>query len=141
VQCSAGAVALAQSGRPGDPGIEDVLAITLHFVTGAVGTIGCAWTAPGTLHVHSLDVLDHRSTVTLDLGSAGYTLSGQVGADAVSGIYGSPMERSVRRFLAVATDGGDGVFCTPADALGTLRVAVACETALAQGGGVRVEPE
>jgi predicted dehydrogenase len=134
-ECSGGAVALAQAERAGDPGIEDVLAITLHFATGAVGTIGCAWTAQGSLHVHWLDVLDHRSTLSLDLGAGNDTLSGQVGHDTVSESYGSPMERSVRRFLEAAAAGDrDAVFCTPADALGTLRTAVACETALAHGG-------
>ena len=50
-----------------------------------------------------------------------------------------PIERSVVRFLeAVRDGGGPRVFCTPADAAGTLAVVIACEEALASGGTVAV---
>jgi predicted dehydrogenase len=134
VQATGGGVALAQA-QQSDSGIEDALVLTLHFACGAVGTFSGAWTADGQTHVHTVDVLERRTTLTLDFGAGGYTLRGRAGEEDVSDSYGDPMARSVRRFLEAAAAGDrDGVFCTPADALGTLKVAVACETALAGGG-------
>jgi predicted dehydrogenase len=138
VQAIGGRVALAQAQRS-DSGIEDALVLTLHFAGGAVGTFSGAWTADGQPHVHVLDVLERRTTLTLDFGAGGYTLHGRAGDAEVSDSYGSPTARSVARFLQAAAAGDrDAVFCTPADALGTLKVAVACETALTRGGEVPV---
>jgi myo-inositol 2-dehydrogenase/D-chiro-inositol 1-dehydrogenase len=138
VQAIGGRVALAQAQRS-DSGIEDALVLTLHFAGGAVGTFSGAWTADGQPHVHVLDVLERRTTLTLDFGAGGYTLRGRAGDAEVSDSYGSPTARSVARFLQAAAAGDrDAVFCTPADALGTLKVAVACETALTRGGKVPV---
>jgi myo-inositol 2-dehydrogenase/D-chiro-inositol 1-dehydrogenase len=138
VRASAGAVALAQA-TGGDPAIEDALAIVLRFAGGAIGTISVAWTADGQPHVHTLDVLDRAATLCLDLGGGGFTISGRAGARELSGSYGDPLGRSIRRFLrAAAAADRAGVFCTARDALGTLKVAIACETALADGGEVAV---
>jgi hypothetical protein len=50
-----------------------------------------------------------------------------------------PIERSVKGFVEAARDGdGSRVFCTPAEAAGTLAVVIACEEALASGGTVSV---
>jgi hypothetical protein len=50
-----------------------------------------------------------------------------------------PLQRSMARFVdAVRTGDKNGVFCTPADAAGSLAVAVACEAALISGGTVTV---
>ncbi len=138
VQATGSPVALAQAGR-GDSGIDDALVLVLHFAGGAVGTFSGAWTADGQPHVHSLDVLERSATMTLDFRSDAYTLSGRAGEEVLSGSYGSPLARSAQRFLQAAAAGDRaGVFCSPADALGTLRVAVACEAALADGGRVEV---
>jgi myo-inositol 2-dehydrogenase/D-chiro-inositol 1-dehydrogenase len=138
VEATGGSVALAQAGRAGSA-IEDALVLILHFAGGAVGTFSGAWTADGQPHVHTLDVLERRATVTLDFKGDAYTLSGRAGDQELSGSYGSPLARSVQRFLQAAAAGDrHAVFCTPADALGTLKVAVACETALAGGGRVEV---
>jgi myo-inositol 2-dehydrogenase / D-chiro-inositol 1-dehydrogenase len=135
VQASGGGVALAQA-QLADSGIEDVLVLTLHFAGGAVGTFSGAWTADDQPHVHALDVLERRTTLTLDFGTGGHSLHGRAGDTELSETYGSPIARSVARFLEAAAAGDrEGVFCTPADALGTLKVAVACETALAGGAG------
>jgi hypothetical protein len=50
-----------------------------------------------------------------------------------------PIERGVRRFFEAAAAGDKSrVFCTPADAAGSLAVVIACEEALAGGGTVGV---
>jgi hypothetical protein len=50
-----------------------------------------------------------------------------------------PLRRSVARFVdAVRAADPRLPFCTPADAYGTLAVALACERSLAHGGRVRL---
>jgi myo-inositol 2-dehydrogenase / D-chiro-inositol 1-dehydrogenase len=137
VQAAGGTVPMAQYGA-GKPAIEDALAITLEFANGAAGTISCAWTSAGQPNLHALDVLDHQASLTLRLGPDTFELSGVAAGAQVHGSYGDPMRRSVQQFLAVAGGDGKDVFCTPADALGTLKVAVACELALVGGGKVQV---
>ncbi|MGI8714524.1 MAG: Gfo/Idh/MocA family protein [Solirubrobacteraceae bacterium] len=141
VQASGATIPLAQFGAAGGTGlgIEDALAIVLHFASGAEGTISVAWTAPGQPHVHALDVLDHQATLSLRLGPGRFELHGHAGGAAIHGSYGDPMRRSVQRFLTAARRGDKtAVFCTPRDAQGTLKVAVSCEAALAGGNTVHV---
>ncbi|HXD66673.1 MAG TPA: Gfo/Idh/MocA family oxidoreductase [Solirubrobacteraceae bacterium] len=131
-------VALAQAGQPSAT-IEDALALTLEFATGAVGTIGVAWTPPDHPSVHALDVMAAQASINLRLGPGSFDLGGVAAGDALSGSYGDPMRRSVRRFLDLARGERDiAPFCTPRDALGTLAVALACERALASGERVTV---
>ena len=131
-------VALAQAGQPSAT-IEDALALTLEFATGAVGTIGVAWTPPGHPSVHALDVMAAQASIDLRLGPGSFDLGGVAAGAALSGSYGDPMRRSVRRFLDLARGERDvAPFCTPRDALGTLAVAIACERALATGDRVTV---
>ena len=131
-------VPLAQAGAP-TPAIEDGLALTLEFASGAVGMIGVAWTPKGHPPVHALDVMAPQASITLKLGPGSFDLGGVAGGAALSGSYGDSMRRSVRRFLDLARGARDvAPFCTPRDALGTLAVAVACERALATGGRVAV---
>lgn len=131
-------VALAQAGDP-SPAIEDALALTLEFATGAVGTIDVAWTPEGHPAVHALDVMAAQASIDLRLGPGSFELGGVAQGAALTGAYGDPMRRSVRRFLDLARgERGAAPFCTPRDALGTLAVAVACERALAGGDRVTV---
>ena len=131
-------VALAQAGQPSAT-IEDALALTLEFATGAVGTIGVAWTPPDHPSVHALDVMAAQASIDLRLGPGSFDLGGVAAGAALSGSYGDPMRRSVRRFLDLARGERDvAPFCTPRDALGTLAVAIACERALATGDRVTV---
>jgi predicted dehydrogenase len=131
-------VPLAQAGDP-SPAIEDALALTLEFATGAVGTIDVAWTPTGHPAVHALDVMAAQASIVLKLGPGSFDLGGVAGGVALTGSYGDPMRRSVRRFLDLVRGERDAApFCTPRDALGTLAVAVACERALAGGDRVTV---
>jgi myo-inositol 2-dehydrogenase / D-chiro-inositol 1-dehydrogenase len=131
-------VALAQAGQPSAT-IEDALALTLEFATGAVGTISVAWTPPDHPSVHALDVMAPQASIDLRLGPGSFDLGGVAAGAALSGSYGDPMRRSVRRFLDLARGQRDAApFCTPRDALGTLAVAIECERALASGHRVAV---
>jgi len=131
-------VALAQAGEP-SLAIEDALALTLEFATGAVGTIGVAWTPDDHPRVHALDVMAAQASIDLRLGPGSFQLGGVAAGAALTGSYGDPMRRSVQRFLDLARGERDAApFCTPRDALGTLAVAIACERALASGDRVTV---
>jgi myo-inositol 2-dehydrogenase / D-chiro-inositol 1-dehydrogenase len=140
VQTTASAVSLAQSaGESGD--IEDAAAITLRFANGGVGTSSIAWTRDGLPGRYSVDVLASESSLRLDLDPA-FTLRGTSrGREIDAGMTQHPIERGVRRFFE-AVEAGDKsrVFCTPADAAGSLAVVIACEEALASGGTVAVPP-
>jgi myo-inositol 2-dehydrogenase/D-chiro-inositol 1-dehydrogenase len=138
VQATAGAIPLAQSaGERGD--IEDSAAIVLRFATGAVGSTSIAWTRDGLPGRYSLDVLGSDSSLHLAL-DPDFTLSGvSRGRQVDAATKQHPIKRSVARFLDAARAGdGSRVFCTPADAAGTLAVVIACEEALTSGGTVAV---
>jgi myo-inositol 2-dehydrogenase/D-chiro-inositol 1-dehydrogenase len=133
VQAAPSGVLVGQRG--GDAGdIEDAAALLLRFASGAVGTIVVAWTPPGTPGIYALEVVAEEATFSLDLDPS-FRLDGVSRGQAVTASARQhPFERSVQRFLE-AVDARDPslVFCAPADAAATLRVAIACERALVSG--------
>ena len=138
VQATAADVPLAQSaGEQGD--IEDAASITLRLANGAVGSSSIAWTRDGLPGRYSLDVLASESSLRLDL-DPHFTLRGTArGREVDARTTQHPIERSVARFAGAARAGEKaGVFCTPADAAGTLAAVIACEEALTSGGTVPV---
>jgi predicted dehydrogenase len=142
VRAAAGAVALAIADpRPaaGPDSIEHVGSLLLHFSSGALGAIHTAWTHAGQPQSYGLDVIASDATLDLDLGPDEFRLHGRSASEPVDLSTVDPFAGSVRRFLdAVAQRDPSLVACTPADALETLRVAVACERALATGETVTV---
>jgi len=138
VQAAASTVLLAQSqGERGD--IEDAAVLTLHFAGGAVGSIQVAWTREGLPGRYSLDLLGSDSALHLEL-DPDFALRGQSrGRQVKATTRQHPLDRSVGRFVAAARQRDrNSVFCSPADAAGTLAVAIACEQALKSGGTVSV---
>jgi predicted dehydrogenase len=138
VQVAASAIPLAQStGERGD--IEDAAVIALRFANGAVGSTSIAWTRDGLPGRYAVDVLGSESSLHLEL-DPDFTLSGvSRGREIDAATKQHPIERGVQRFVEAAREGaGSRVFCTPADAAGTLAVVIACEEALASGGRVSV---
>jgi myo-inositol 2-dehydrogenase/D-chiro-inositol 1-dehydrogenase len=138
VQAAATTVPLAQSaGERGD--IEDAAALVLHFAGGAIGTIQIAWTRDGLPGRYSLDVLGSDSSLHLEL-DPGFALSGRSqGRPVEAAMRQHPHDRTVERFLDAARTGDrSAVFCTPADAAGTLAVVIACEEAVTSGATVAV---
>ena len=135
-QTIASQVLLAQGeGEHGD--IEDAATLILRFVNGAVGTIVVAWTRQGQPGTYSLDVIASDATLHLEL-DPWFRLTGRVGDRAIeTSMSVHPFERSVARFVEAVLTGNPGaVFCTPPDARGTLRTALACERSLVDGGRV-----
>jgi myo-inositol 2-dehydrogenase / D-chiro-inositol 1-dehydrogenase len=138
VQTVAGSVRMVQADRPRG-NIDDAITLVFHFTSGALGCAHAAWLSHGQPSVHATDVLAADAALSLELGPTRYRIAGQAGGRPVAGEYGEPMRRSVARFLeATAAADPAAVFCTPADALHTLRVATACERALESGAVVSV---
>ena len=138
VKASASKVLLAQSlGREGD--IDDAAVLVLHFASGALGAVQIAWTRDGLPSAYTLEILGSDSSLHLEL-DPDFALRGQSHGQPVEAVSRQhPVERGVSRFIAAAREGNkNGVFCSPADAAGTLAVAVACEEALVSGGTVAV---
>ncbi|HLY50889.1 MAG TPA: Gfo/Idh/MocA family oxidoreductase [Solirubrobacteraceae bacterium] len=141
VEAREGSVELASHERTGDS-IEDVLALVFHFAGGGLGTVNLAWTAEGQPELYALDVIGQDSSIWLELGPVKFRALGRAGAEEINVSYGDPFHRSVGRFFdAVRTGDGARIFCTPEDALETLRVAVACEEALAAGSRIEVSAQ
>ena len=77
--------------------------------------------------------------LSIDLGPDAFRLRGRSRDESVDLSTADPFAVSVRRFLDAVREGDPNrVACPPADALGTLRVAVACERALVSGETVAV---
>jgi predicted dehydrogenase len=139
VEAAAGDVQLAQAhARGGD--IEDATLATLHFRSGAIGSVSIAWTRAGQPELYAMDVIASRATLSLELGPGDLRLTGYADGRPVNERCGDPFGRSIKQFLvAVRSGNADRVFCTPRDALETLRVVLSCERALSEG--VRIELE
>lgn len=138
VQATASSVPLARAAI-GEGDIDDALSMTLCFDSGALGVVVVAWTAPGQPGTYTLDAVAARSSFRLELDPSfhlhGLRPDGEV--DEHEGA--TPLERSLERFLDAARRGDPaGVACTPADALATLRVALAAERSLEVGRPVEV---
>lgn len=137
VEAVGGSVRLTGGGAR--EGIEDVVALTFHFQSGALGSVSIAWTADGQPELYSLDVLAGDASIWLELGPQEFRARGTARGTPVYGTYRDPFERSVSRFLEVARSGERSrVFCAPEDAMRTLNVALACEQALTKGEAIAV---
>jgi myo-inositol 2-dehydrogenase / D-chiro-inositol 1-dehydrogenase len=132
VQASAGRGLLAVAGRSSD--LDDAIAILLRFEGGGIGAVHVAWSDAGRAPVYSLDVLAPEIALHLELDPV-LELRGRArGAEIEARASVGPRVSSVSRFLAAVRSGdADAVPCSPADALGTLSVLLACETAIASG--------
>ncbi len=141
VQAAASRVRLARSaGADATAGdIDDAVTIMLELASGALATIVVAWTRPGQPGSYGLDIVASDSTLRLNL-DPDFTLTGLSHDRVVDRRAASqPLERSLGRFLyAAAERDPSAVACGPADAAGTLAVAVAAERALETGQAVPV---
>jgi predicted dehydrogenase len=138
VQAAAASGRLALAGREPTPQ-HDAVSLILRFRGGGLGAVHVGWTAEGSASIYTLDVLAADATLELSLDPAP-RLHGRAHGREID--VTDPVDarrRSVQRFLAAAA-GADpvAVACTPGDALETLKVALACETAITTGQTVRV---
>ncbi len=138
VQATAASVRLAQADGPRG-NIDDAITLLFHFASGALGSVHTAWSRDGQPELYAVDILAADATIALELGPDRFRIGGRAGGRDHAAEYGEPMHRSVARFLdAVRAGDPAAVPCTPADALQTLRVALACERALESGTVVSV---
>ena len=124
-----------RSPAPETSELHDAIVLTLRFAGGGLGSVLVAWTEAQEPPVYALDVLATDVALHLDL-DPDFRLHGHAHGVAVEAVASAdPRESTIARFLDAVRDGDRaGVPCTPADAFGTLAVAVACEESLAAGG-------
>jgi predicted dehydrogenase len=139
VRVQATGARLELGGQPPDGQIDDVLAITLRFASGAVGAIRVAWPAPGLPSRFALEVLASDAALTLELDPV-WRLRGVSRGAAVEASSGQEARvRTMARFLECARTGdAAGVFCDAAEATATLAASLAVEQALATGETVEM---
>ncbi|HET8805448.1 MAG TPA: Gfo/Idh/MocA family oxidoreductase [Gaiellales bacterium] len=140
VQAAGSQIDLAGDQRPPGSDIDDVIALTLGFRSGALGTVLVAWTQPCLPSRYTLDLVSSRSSVRIELDPGFSAIGVRDGADVSLHSDAPPIQRGLERFLDAVRAGDPGlVACTVEQAAGTLEVALACERALADGGRVTVE--
>ncbi len=138
VQGASAAGLLATSAEDA-PALDDAVAIVMEFSGGGLGVIALGWTDAQEPPVYTLDVMAADVALRLDLDPE-FRLRGRArGADVDARAADDPRRAAVAGFLAAISGGGQAaVPCSPEDALGTLRVALAAEEAIAAGGRVPV---
>lgn len=120
--------------------VEDVIALSLQFASGALGVVTVVWMPDGSQGVHDLAVFTRVARFELELDPA-FTLRGSTsdGREIVAQSSSRPFEASLADFLdCVRCTPPRAALCTPADAAHSLAVALACEEALASGVSVVV---
>jgi predicted dehydrogenase len=129
---------LALAGRE-PTALDDTVSVMLRFASGGIGVIGVGWNPAQEPAVYTLDVQAREVALALELDPV-FHLRGHAHGAAVDAVASAdPRESSLDRFLdAVRAGDPAAVPCTPADALHSLRVALACERAIAEGGTVAV---
>ena len=132
----------ALSGRglgAGGGALDDAVAVLVRYAGGGLGVISVAWTEQQEPPIYELDVLAPEVALHLALDPE-FRLAGRAHGGTVDEEEGAdPRTSAVTGFLDAARRGDPAaVACTPEDALGTLRVALAAEQAIASGETVRL---
>jgi myo-inositol 2-dehydrogenase / D-chiro-inositol 1-dehydrogenase len=139
VRAVRGSVPLSGVAPAADTPREDVVSLTLEFVSGAVGAIHVAWTPEDHPSFHRLSVVSTDGAYELELDPR-FTLRGVRGGVPVEATSPEPpFVAGLARFCraARAREPRD-VACSARDAAGSLATAIACEQALASGETVAV---
>jgi myo-inositol 2-dehydrogenase/D-chiro-inositol 1-dehydrogenase len=140
VQAAGTRVDLAGGDRPRESDIDDVIALSLGFRSGALGTVVCAWTSPELPSTYTLDVVSAGSNVHVELDPGFVARGTRRGAEVSLGLSMAPIRRGMERFLEAVRAGDPALVACPVEAAAeSLDVAMACERALASGGRVAVE--
>jgi predicted dehydrogenase len=132
----------ALSGRglgAGGGALDDAVAVLVRYAGGGLGVISVAWTEQQQPPIYELDVLAPDVALHLAL-DPGFRLAGRAHGGTVDQEEDvDPRTSAVTGFLDTARRGDPAaVTCTPEDALGTLRVALGAEQAIASGETVRL---
>lgn len=138
VQGSSASGLLALAGTPATA-LDDAIALTLRFASGALGSVLVAWTDAQDPPLYTLDLLGNGIALELRCEPA-FRLDGRAHGKPVAETGNAdPRESALDRFLeAVLLRDRGRVPCTPADAFGTLATAIACEEAIASGETIAV---
>jgi predicted dehydrogenase len=138
VQAQAASGRLALAGAPEGP-LRDAVTLLLRFESGALGAIHVAWTDAQVPPVYSLDVHSHEVALELVLDPV-FRLHGRAAGELIEQTAAvDPRVSTVDRFIeAVRSGDREAAPCTPADALATLRTALACEAAMISGETVPI---
>jgi predicted dehydrogenase len=140
VQAAGARVDLAGADRPQEADIDDVIALSLGFRSGALGSVLVAWTSPALPSSYTLDLVSSRSSVHVELDPAFTARGRRGGVDLSLELSMPPIRRGMERFLDAARAGDPAlVACRVEAAAESLDVALAAERALAGGGRVPVE--
>jgi myo-inositol 2-dehydrogenase/D-chiro-inositol 1-dehydrogenase len=136
---AASAAGLLATLAEGAPALDDAVAIVLRFGGGGLGVVALGWTEAQDPAVYSLDVMAGDVALRLDLDPE-FRLHGRArGAEVDATAADDPRRSSVARFIEAVAGGGQAAIpCSPEDALGTLRVALAAERAVATGASIDV---
>jgi predicted dehydrogenase len=120
--------------------LDDTVSVMLRFAGGGIGVISVGWNPAQEPAVYTLDVQARDAALALELDPV-FRLRGRArGQEIDATATADPRESSLDRFLeAVRAGDPSAVPCTPADALHSLRVALACERAVADGATFNVE--
>jgi len=139
VQAYAGSGLLALAGKPASE-LHDAVAVLLRFAGGGIGAVHVAWSNAQEPPIYAIDVLAPDVALHLELDPAFELRGSAYGVDVSATGAVHPRISSVSRFLdAVRSADRGAVPCSPADALDTLRAALACEAAIASGQRVSVD--
>lgn len=119
--------------------LDDAVAVLVRYAGGGLGVISVAWTEQQEPPIYELDVLAPEVALHLAL-DPGFRLQGRAhGVPVDQQEATDPRTSAVTGFLDAAQRGDPAaVACTPEDALGTLRVALAAEQAIATGETVPI---
>jgi predicted dehydrogenase len=139
VQASSASGHLALAGAPAT-GLDDAVVLTLRFTSGALGSVLIAWTDAQDPPLYSLDVLGTDVALHLELDPV-FQLEGRARGATISETgRKDPRESTLDRFFEAVQSGDRArVPCSPADALGTLATAIACEQSLASSAIAAVQ--
>jgi predicted dehydrogenase len=137
---AAAAGGLLATAAAGAPDLDDAVAVVMRFAGGGLGMVALGWTDAQQPPAYSLDVMAAEVALRLDLAGPGRMHGRSHGADVDSAGAADPRRASLAHFLEAVAGGGQAVIpCSPEDALGTLKVVLAAERAVATGERIAVE--
>lgn len=126
---------IALSGRPdGADTAQDILSLTLRFLSGAVGVIAVGWAPEGYPPTQSLAI--HTTGTSFDIAlDPDFRVTDKSGPVGVPAVAEHPFRRQMRCFLDAARRKDPSlVRCSARDAAGTVEVALAAAASLAAAG-------